>query len=119
MFYKIAADLVVILHLLFIVFAVTGGLLALYRRWFIWFHIPAGLWAAAISFGGWICPLTPLELTLRRSAGQKGYEGGFVEQYIIPIIYPEAYTSQLAMLLGVGVVVINIVVYSYVVYRSR
>lgn len=119
MYYKLAADLVVIIHFAFIIFAILGGLLVLYRRWIAWFHVPAGMWAAAISFGGWICPLTPIELSLRQSAGQHGYEGGFVEHYIIPVIYPEAYTPQLAILLGVGVIIINVIIYGFVFYKWR
>lgn len=118
MLYRIAADLVVIIHLIFILFAVLGALAILYKRWFIWLHVPAMLWAAAISFGGWICPLTPLENTLRNQAGQRGYDGGFVEHYIIPLIYPESYTRDLAFMLGLFVLGINLLIYGIVCFRS-
>ncbi|HEY5603466.1 MAG TPA: DUF2784 domain-containing protein [Gammaproteobacteria bacterium] len=116
---KIAADLVLVIHLLFILFAIFGGLLALRRRWVIWLHLPAVCWAAMISFAGWICPLTPLENTLRRMAGEEGYSGGFINQYIAPVIYPAGYTRELAVAAGVTVLLINLAVYGYVIYRQR
>ncbi|MGR5471112.1 DUF2784 domain-containing protein, partial [Vibrio astriarenae] len=76
------ADLVVILHHLFIIFALIGGVLVRWRSYMLFIHIPAALWVTVISFKGWICPLTPLENQLRQAAGDEGYPGGFVEHYI-------------------------------------
>ena len=88
-------------------------------RWMIWLHLAAAGWAAMISFAGWICPLTPLEVSLRRAAGEEGYSGTFVAHYIAPIIYPEGYTRELAIVAGVVVIVLNIVIYGIVLYRHK
>ena len=82
------ADLVVILHLSFVLFVVFGGLLVL--RWprLAWVHLPAAAWGVAIEFTGGICPLTPLENWLREKAGEIGYADGFTEHYILPVLYP-------------------------------
>lgn len=109
--YRILADLVAALHLLFVVFVVLGGILVL--RWprLAWLHAPAAIWGALIEFAGWICPLTPLENALRRRGGQAGYEGGFIEHYVMPILYPAGLTRGVQIALGVIVVAINAVVY--------
>ena len=119
MLYKLTADLVVLFHLIFILFAMFGSLLLLFRRWIVWLHFPSMCWAAAISFGGWVCPLTPIENYFRKAAGDQGYEGGFVQHYIIPVIYPEAYTRELAFYLGIGVLMLNALMYVLVLYRMR
>ena len=117
--FNLFADLVVLLHLLFIVFALLGGLLVLWRSFFAWFHIPAALWAAGIEFLGWICPLTPLENILRQKGGAAGYESGFVEHYIMPIMYPVSLTRGIQVVLGLVVLSVNIGIYVYVWYRIR
>ncbi len=101
------ADLVVAVHFLFVLFVVLGGLLVL--RWprVAYLHIPAAIWGAAIEFGGWICPLTPLENWLRRQAGSSGYSGGFIEHYILPILYPSTLTRTNQLVLGALVLILN------------
>ncbi|WP_455366561.1 DUF2784 domain-containing protein [Kaarinaea lacus] len=113
------ADFVLVIHFLFILFAIFGGLLVLRHRWVVWLHIPSIGWAAMISFAGWICPLTPLENALRRAAGEEAYSGGFINRYIAPIIYPEGYTRELAIAAGIAVLVINLLVYAFVIYRKQ
>jgi len=95
------ADLVVILHLSFVLFVVFGGLLVL--RWprLAWVHLPAAAWGAAVEFAGWICPLTPLEQWLRVEGGGLGYGSDFIERYV-------------QLVLGIVVVVINAAVYGWV-----
>ncbi len=117
MYFRILADLVVGLHFAFVVFVVAGGLLALRWRRVVWLHLPAAIWGALIEFGGWICPLTPLEKWLRERAGGAGYEGGFIEHYIIPVLYPGALTREIQLALGVAVVAVNFLVYAYVWQR--
>lgn len=119
MFYQVLADLVVVLHFTFIVFALFGGLLALRWSWIPWLHIPAVAWGAGIEFLGWYCPLTPLENSLRQSAGDESYSGGFIEHYLLPIIYPEGMTREIQLVLGGVLVVINVVVYAIVWHRHR
>ncbi|SPA38989.1 conserved hypothetical protein; putative membrane protein [Cupriavidus taiwanensis] len=113
------ADLVVIAHALFIVFVVAGGLLAL--RWprAAWVHLPAAVWGVLIEWAGWICPLTPLENTLRRAAGQAGYSGGFVERYLLPLIYPAELTPAVQLWLGAVVLVVNVAIYALWWRRRR
>ncbi|MBB2920655.1 conserved hypothetical protein; putative membrane protein [Cupriavidus taiwanensis] len=113
------ADLVVIAHALFIVFVVAGGLLVL--RWprAAWVHLPAAVWGVLIEWAGWICPLTPLENMLRRAAGQAGYSGGFVERYLLPLIYPAGLTPAVQLWLGLVVLVVNVAIYALWWRRRR
>ena len=99
---KIAADLIVLFHFTFILFVIAGGFLVLRWRWVIWLHIPCAVWAVLIEFYGWICPLTPWENSLRISAGSSGYNGSFIEHYILPIIYPSGLTRKLQYIFGMG-----------------
>jgi Protein of Unknown function (DUF2784) len=111
------ADLVVILHFAFVLFVVLGGLLAL--RWprMAFLHIPAAIWGVLIEFAGWVCPLTPLEQSLRLKAGEQGYSGSFVEHYMLPVLYPSGLTRTVQLGLGALVIVINFCVYGYLVRR--
>jgi hypothetical protein len=115
---RIAADALVVFHLAFIVFVVVGGFFAWRWRWMPWLHVPVALWGATVELTGWLCPLTPWEVALRRQAGQAGYEGSFVEQYILPIVYPGALTPQIQIGLGIAVIAINVVAY-WGYYRRR
>jgi hypothetical protein len=117
--YRFLADLVLGLHLLFVVFVVLGGLLLL--RWprLAWIHLPAAIWGAVIELGGWICPLTPLENTLRAWAGEAGYRGGFLEHYILPVLYPGSLTRGVQLALAIVVIVVNLGVYGFVYRRRR
>lgn len=121
MFYRILADLVVLLHLLFIVFVIVGGLLALYRGRMVLLHLPAVLWGVYIEFSGNICPLTPLENHFSRLAGGQGYSAGFIDHYLLPIIYPAGLTHEIQIFLGVCVLAVNLFVYFFLLrrYRSR
>ena len=82
-------------------------------------HLPAAFWGAIIEFNSWICPLTPLEQKLRRAAGQSGYEGGFLEHYIMPLLYPVELTRGMQIGAGVFVVVVNVLIYGFVFRRRR
>ncbi|NVK44651.1 MAG: DUF2784 domain-containing protein [Oceanospirillaceae bacterium] len=114
MFARIMADAVLVLHLLFILFVLAGGLLLLWRRWLALLHLPAVVWAVLLELNGWICPLTPLENRLRMAAGQVGYEGGFIERYLLAVIYPQGLTPEIQQGLGILVLVLNLVVYGWV-----
>lgn len=115
--YRIAADLVVALHFAFIAFVILGGFVAWRWPWVAWLHVPVALWGAIIEFAGWICPLTPLENALRHSAGDAGYAGGFIEHYVIPVVYPARLTPAIQVALGVGVLVVNGIAYGVLVSR--
>ena len=112
MIYQSLANLLLLLHAAFIVFAVLGGLLVLRRRWWAWLHLPAAAWAATVVSMGWICPLTPWEQRLRTAAGQQGFSGGFVEHYLLSAIYPAGLTRNIQIGLGVTVVVLNLLIYA-------
>ncbi len=117
MWLRALADVVLVIHLAFIVFVLFGGLLAWRWRWISWVHLPAVLWVVALEFGGWICPLTPLENWLRQAGGDAGYTGGFIEQYLLPILYPVGLTPTIQWVLGVFVLLLNIGVYSLIYIR--
>lgn len=119
MLYRYLADLTVLLHLAFVTFVVVGGLLALRDRRWIWAHLPAAIWGVAIEWGGWVCPLTPLENWLRRRAGGAGYRGGFVEHYFLPVLYPPGLDRTAMFVLGGMVLLINAAIYILVWLRYR
>jgi hypothetical protein len=118
-FYSLLADLVLISHLMFILFILAGGLLALRWKRAACFHLPAAAWGVLIELADRICPLTPLENRLRLKAGELGYERGFIEHYLLPIVYPEGLNRNLQLALGGLVVVVNAIVYAYVLARLR
>jgi len=116
-FYRLLANAVAAVHALFILFVVLGGFIAWRWRWVAALHIPCALWGMLIEYRGWICPLTPLENTLRARAGQQGYSGGFVEYYLLPAIYPSGLTPRIQAVLGTAVLVINAVAYTLLIRR--
>jgi Protein of Unknown function (DUF2784) len=111
MMYPLLADLVLIVHLVFVVFVLFGGLLVLKWRWIARLHLPAVVWGAVVEFTGWICPLTPLENWLRVQGGEASYEDDFTTQYLLPILYPADLTRNIQLLLGTVVVVLNVALY--------
>ena len=116
--HALLADVVVLLHGLFIVWVVFGGLAVIARPVLAWLHLPAAAWAVWISWSGSICPLTPLEQSLRRAAGQAGHEGGFIEHHLTAAIYPQGLTARHQLALGVAVLVINPLLYGVAVWRA-
>jgi hypothetical protein len=117
--FRLLADVVVGLHLLFVLFVIAGGFLVLRWRWLMLLHLPAAAWGALIEFQGWICPLTPLENWLRRRGGQAGYGGDFVEHYLLPVLYPTGLTRGLQFVLGLLVLVINLGIYGTILRQGR
>lgn len=111
--YRYAADAVLLLHLAFILFALFGAILAL--RWprVVWLHLPAALWATGIELAGAVCPLTYLENDLRLRAGQLGYAGGFIEHYLLPVIYPAGLAPAIQYVLAGIVLGVNLVLYGW------
>ncbi len=117
MLYRVAADTLVLVHLAFIFFVVVGGFLAWRWRRLAWIHLPVACWGVLIEFSGWVCPLTPIENDLRRLAGDVGYAGGFIEHYVIPIVYPSELT--LGIQIGLGVLLLLLNGFAYSVYYIR
>jgi len=112
--YRLLADLVVLLHFAFAMFAVLGGLLALRCRRILWIHLLAAVWAALVEFFGWLCPLTPFENWLRVKAGETAYSSDFIARYLLPVLYPEGLTRELQLALGIFVIVVNLAIYGWV-----
>lgn len=117
--YPLLADAVAIVHALFVVFVVAGGVLAL--RWprVAWVHVPAAVWGVLVEVMGWECPLTPLEDRLRTLGGAAAAHGDFVARYVLPVLYPERLTPTVQQGLGAFVVAVNLVVYAFVILRRR
>lgn len=115
--FRLAADTVALLHGAFVLFVVGGGLRVWRWPWLAWLHLPAVAWGALIEFTGWICPLTPLEQHLRQIIGQAGYAGGFMDHYLLALLYPAGLTREGQWALGAGVLVINGAVYGLLLGR--
>ena len=119
MIYRLAADFVLITHFAFILLVVAGGLLVFRYAWFVWIHIPAACWGAFVELSGRLCPLTTLENFLRVRAGQEGYANSFVEQYILPVIYPAGLTRNIQLVLAGLVIAVNVIIYATIVLRKK
>jgi Protein of Unknown function (DUF2784) len=113
MLYPLLADLVLIVHLMFVIFVLCGGLVVLKWRWIAWLHLPAAVWGAVVEFTGWICPLTPLENWLRVQGGKTSYEDDFTTHYLLPILYPVDLTRDVQVLLGTVVIAVNAGMYCW------
>jgi hypothetical protein len=116
---RVIADLIVIVHLLFVAFVVAGGILVLHWPRLAWLHLPAVAWGAYAEFSATICPLTPLENHFRQRASLGSYDGGFIERYLMPVLYPAGLTPQHQVWLGGVVVVVNAIVYAAVLVRAH
>ena len=114
---RVLADVTVVVHLLFVAFVVLGGLLVL--RWpaAAWLHLPAAAWGAWVELAGWVCPLTPLENWLRREGGEPAYTSGFVEHYVLPLLYPVSLPREVQLALGASVLLVNALIYAVVLRR--
>ena len=120
MFHLVMANVVVVFHLVFVLFVVFGGVLLVRWRRVVWVHAPSVVWGIVVESTGYICPLTPIENLFRELGGELGYRGDFLEQYILPILYPIGLTRGDQLVLGVVVFVVNIVFYGYAfIYKKR
>lgn len=119
MAFRILAVHVLVAHFAFVLYALAGGLLALRWRRAVWPHLAALAWGVVVQLANWTCPLTPLENYFRRAGGEAGYEGGFVEYYVRAILYPEGVTHELRVALGLLLLVANLLVYSYIIFRRH
>jgi hypothetical protein len=110
------AELLMVLHFVFILFVVFGGLLVLKRTWVALLHLPCLIWGILIEWQGWICPLTPLEIHFRNLAGDAGYSGGFIDHYLMPVIYPPGLTRAAQTTLAAALLGLNLLVYGYLIF---
>ena len=111
--FGLLADLVLIQHYAFNAFAVLGALAWLRWRFAPLVHLPALAWGVAIELMHGTCPLTPLENYFAARAGREGYEGSFIEHYLVPIIYPDGLTRTAQLTLAGLVVGINLAIYAW------
>lgn len=116
---SLAADAVLVFHLLFIGFAALGALLVAWRPRVAWVHLPALAWAVWIEVTHGICPLTPLENALRRAGGEAGYDGGFVAHYLVPLIYPPGLTPRHQLALAALLVGLNALLYGWALFKRK
>lgn len=119
MFYRLAAETVLLLHLAFIVFVIAGATGAARWSWLPLVHLPAAAWGVFVELTGRVCPLTTAENYLRLKAGEAGYSESFIEHYLLPIIYPAGLTREIQFALAAAVVVINAAIYAWLFYRRR
>ena len=112
------ADLVVVVHFSFVLFVILGGLLVLRLPRLAYLHLPAAAWGVLIELTGWVCPLTPLEQSLRLKAGEQGYSGSFIEHYVLPLLYPSALTRTIQVGIAAIVIAVNLYIYGYLL-RTR
>lgn len=108
---RIAAEGIVVVHLIFILFVILGGLTLFKWPWMIWVHVPAAVWGGLVELFGAPCPLTPLENHLRLAGNAEAYSGGFIDHYIMPIVYPPGLTRQTQVVLGVLILAVNFAIY--------
>ncbi len=117
--YRLLADAVVLVHAAFVAFVILGGFLALRWRRIIWAHIPAAIWGVLIEYAGWICPLTPLEHSLRARAGEAAYSGDFIDHYVLRALYPSGLTPRVQLVLGSFALAVNFVAYALLIRQMR
>lgn len=115
---SLAADAILVLHLGFILFVMFGAALVAWRGRFAWLHLPALAWGIWIAATHGICPLTPLENSLRRAAGQAGYPGSFIDHYLVPLIYPDGLTPTHQNWIALVLVATNVLLYGFALFRA-
>jgi hypothetical protein len=117
--YSLLANLVLLIHLGFILFVVLGGLAVARHPWMAWLHIPCAAWGVMVELMGWYCPLTPLENHFLRLAGETDYRGDFIGHYLLAAIYPEGLSRSTQIGLGLGALALNGVIYTRLVWRRK
>ncbi len=117
MIFRLAAEAVLFIHLAFILFALLGAALAVWRRWMLVVHLPAATWGFYVELSGRVCPLTYLENYLRIKAGLSGYTDSFIEHYLLALIYPAGLTREIQFALAAAVLVVNIALYGWIFAR--
>ena len=117
--YELAADLTLIIHFTFILFVIFGALLFFITTKIIFIHFPALIWGTYIELTNSICPLTYLENWFLHKANLTTYSEGFIQNYLVPIVYPENLTKDLQIYLGIGLIVLNIIIYIFIYNKLK
>jgi len=115
--FRVLADVLVVLHLAFVVFVLLGGFLVIWRRRVALLHVPCAIWGVFIEWAGWVCPLTPLEVKFRILGGEAGYSGGFIDHYVMPLLYPPGLTRAHQVWMGILVGALNLAIYGFLSWR--
>lgn len=116
--YLVLADMTVLVHALFVLFVLFGGVAVLRWRRLAWLHLPAAVWGVMIELGGWVCPLTFLENRFRLLGGASGYGGTFIERYLETLLYPLGLTRNVQLVFGLVALLVNLAVYARLWRRS-
>ena len=117
--YELAADLTLIIHFAFILFVIFGALLFFITTKIIFIHIPAFIWGSYIELTNSICPLTYLENWFLHKANLTTYSEGFIQNYLVQIVYPVSLTKDLQIYIGIALIVINIVIYALIFSKLK
>ena len=117
--YELAAKLTLIVHFAFILFVVFGALLFFVATKIIFIHFPALIWGFYMELTNSICPLTYLENWFLHKANLTTYSEGFIQNYLVPIVYPVSLTKDLQIYLGIALIVINIVFYAFIFSKLK
>ena len=117
--HELAADIILIIHFAFILFVIFGALLFFVTTKIIFIHLPALIWGLYIELTHSICPLTYLENWLLQKANLTTYSEGFIQYYLVPIVYPTNLTKDIQIYLGIGLIVINIVIYAFIFGKMK
>lgn len=114
--YSFLADLVLLVHFIFVAVAVFGSVGIFINYWWAFAHVPIVLWSSAVNLAGWTCPLTPLEKRLRNAAGGMGYKESFTQHYIALLVYPRGMPRRLELVAGFSILIWNMAVYAIILW---
>ena len=117
--YEIAANLTLIVHFIFVLFVVFGGLFFFVTTRIVFIHIPAFIWGSYIELTHSICPLTYLENLFLHKANLTTYSEGFIQNYLMPIVYPTNLTKDLQIYLGIALIVVNMIIYGFIISKLK
>ena len=117
--YETLATLTLIIHFLFIIFVIFGGLLFFIKPWILYFHIPAFIYGAYVELTQSICPLTYLENYFLTKANLASYSTSFIQNYLYAIIYPINLTKEIQISLAIALLIINGIIYGFIIKRKK
>ena len=117
--YELAADLTLIVHFAFIIFVVCGALLFFVSTKIIYIHVPALIWGIYIEFTHSVCPLTYLENWFLQKTNLTTYSEGFIQNYLVPIVYPKNLTEDLQTYSAIALIVANMIMYGLIISKSK
>ncbi len=117
--YEFLATLTLIIHFLFIIFVIFGGLLFFIKPWILFFHIPAFIYGVYVELTQSICPLTYLENYFLTKANLASYSTSFIQNYLYAIIYPINLTKEIQISLAIALLIINGIIYGFIIKRKK